>query len=86
MNIINFHKAKIEMLAFESETDFVDFCKRLNSLFEGDRGWPRFMVITDDTTKDEDLTKINKFIYEMKSIHADLATIKRNIQRERLVS
>lgn len=84
MVFINFGKSKISMLGFDSEDDFLEFRAKCEFLFRSSGGkFPIFYIIKDPEAKEEDVTKIRRFIEEMKRMQVDLETIKRNLDAGR---
>ena len=79
---LSFRKEKVTILAFEKEEDLVRTCKFLDRLYNDFHDWPRFYVLRDEKTTDEDFAKAEEFLKEMKRQKVDLETMHRIVDRE----
>jgi hypothetical protein len=83
MKIINFGpQAKTNLLAWDTEEDFVKFLRNCNDLYN--RGTPPYYyLVVDPEAPKHTVGKIEHFLTEMKRTKTDLDTIKRNIEANR---
>ncbi len=82
-SVINFDKRKISLIAFTSREDFRKFIKKLDSLYEHGKRYPKFYMIVDPETKQEDIIEVQTFLQQKLFETDDFEMIKRNIDKGR---
>jgi hypothetical protein len=81
--VMNFDKRKISLMAFTSREDFREFMQKMDFLFDQKGQYPKFYMLTDSETKQEDILEIQQFIQKKLSETDDIEMIKRNLDKGR---
>ena len=80
---MNFKKQKISVLAFGDENDLRYTIHRLIELDRLGSNWPKYYLIQDPDTTEQETYEVTHFLEEMRQIKADMETVKRNLQKDR---
>ncbi len=80
---MNFKKQKIAVLAFTDENDLRYTIHRLIELDRTGSNWPKYYLIADPDTSEQDTYEVTHFLEEMQKLTADVRMVQENLRKDR---
>ncbi|RPI55552.1 MAG: hypothetical protein EHM49_01780 [Deltaproteobacteria bacterium] len=80
---MNFLKQKIVVLAFTDENDLRYTIHRLVELDRTGSNWPKYYLIDDPDTSEQDIHDVTHFLEEMQKLTDDARMVKENLRKDR---